>query len=316
MTARTRSTPPRYGIDEYCGRTFTQDATGATVARRFTWQGGPSILIDDLITAATVQTDWNGDGTFETTWVADTNYQLEPFNAALWGKPYERLGMAPLSSVCFPPWNGGVKVIGQWGWPSVPAPVKQATTIMTTRLLRRAREAPFGVVGLGIDNQAVRISKVDPDLCFLLDQFVKGNGVLGGMSATAAEIRQGLADALATISGLQAFPYLLANPTPPCAMVLRGLINYDEAFEGGTHLWEWLIRVYVANVSDIGAAMLLDQYLAADGAKSVKEAIEANSTLNGTVADLHVTEATGEQVFVRDSGGPLLGSEWTVQVWL
>ena len=28
------------------------------------------------------------------------------------------------------------------------------------------------------------------------------------------------------------------------------------------------------------------------------------------------TAATGEQVFVRESGGPLLGSEWTVEIWV
>ena len=67
---------------------------------------------------------------------------------------------------------------GVFGWSEVPAPVKQATTIMATRLLRRAREAPFGVVGLGLDNAPVRIAKIDPDVAFLLNPFVKGGGVL------------------------------------------------------------------------------------------------------------------------------------------
>jgi hypothetical protein len=71
-----------------------------------------------------------------------------------------------------------VAVTGQFGWPAVPAQVIEATTILATRLLRRAREAPFGVVGLGIDGAAVRISRFDPDVGFLLDPLVKGSGVL------------------------------------------------------------------------------------------------------------------------------------------
>jgi hypothetical protein len=50
--------------------------------------------------------------------------------------------------------------------------------IMSVRLMKRAREAPFGVASVGFDGAAVRIARVDPDVAFLLDNWVRGYGVL------------------------------------------------------------------------------------------------------------------------------------------
>jgi hypothetical protein len=136
------------------------------------------------------------------------------------------------------------------------------------------------------------------------------------VSASADQIRVGIANAIKAIDGIQASPYALSNPTPPTAHVLRGAILYDQAMDGGTHIWTMRVQAYVGLVSDLGAQMLLDKYLSADGNTSIKAAIEADRTLGGIVQDLHVTDATGEQQYDRASGGPVLGSEWTVQVWL
>lgn len=135
---------------------------------------------------------------------------------------------------------------------------------------------------------------------------------------TALRIRQAMADQLRDqIAGLNAQPYLLSNLTPPCATVLRGPLTYDQAMQGGVHFWTFLVRAFVASVTDIGAQRLLDQYLAPEGEMSIKAAIEDDPTLGGVVQELHVTGATGEQELVRDQGGgPLLFSEWTVEVWL
>ncbi len=135
-------------------------------------------------------------------------------------------------------------------------------------------------------------------------------------TSSAVLIRSALADALRTIPGLQASPYILSNPTPPSAHVRRGTVVYDQAMQGGVHLWTFTVQAFVALSSDIGASQLLDKYLSPTGSSSVKAAIEADTSLGGVVADLHVTEATGEQLFVRDQGGQVLGSEWTVMVWL
>lgn len=137
------------------------------------------------------------------------------------------------------------------------------------------------------------------------------------------DIREALADALTVIPGMQASAQQLSNFTPPCALVKRGPVEFDEAMFGGVHHWLMNVQVMVAMASDIGAQMLLDKFLAPDGDYSVKSALEADRQLGGLVSDLHVTQANGEQVYVRESGGhlqgggqPLLGSEFTVEIWL
>ncbi len=164
------------GIDEYCGRRFWSD-TGTTNVRYFTPLDSGCVSIDDAITVGTVQVDYDGDGTCETTWAA-TDFSLYPLNAAADAKPYEEIRARPWTPRGFPCWNGSVKVTGQFGWTAVPDQVVEATTIIATKLLKRAREAPFGVVGLGIDNVAVRIARTDPDICFLLDPLIRGQGVM------------------------------------------------------------------------------------------------------------------------------------------
>lgn len=162
------------GIDEYTGRTFTSSVG----TRYYTPVDRWHLDIDDAINVTSVMTDYDGDGTFETTWTENTDYVLVPLNATANGEPFDELQMKryPYSSHILPMWPRSVQVQGTFGWPAVPAPIKSAAMIMSMRLLRRAREAPFGIVGLGIDNVAVRISKVDPDLAWLVDPFIKGPG--------------------------------------------------------------------------------------------------------------------------------------------
>jgi hypothetical protein len=172
--AKIALTAASRGIDEYCDRRFWD--TGGTTSRVFTPLDSYSVSIDDAITVGTVEADTDGDGVYETAW-AVTDYQLAPFNAAADGRPYEEIRARPWVG-CFPCWAGSVRVTGRFGWPDVPSQVKEATTIMATRLLKRAREAPFGVAGIGADNTAVRIARVDPDVAFLIDPLTRGQGVM------------------------------------------------------------------------------------------------------------------------------------------
>jgi len=165
------------GIEEYCDRRFWLD-DDATSVRYYSPVDNYCVQIDDLVTLGTFQTDYDGDGTFETSWAVNTDFVLDPLNASADGKPYEEVRLHPHSSLRFPCWPRSVKITGQFGWPTVPAPIKQATTIMAVRLMMRARQAPFGVIGIGADNVAVRISKTDPDVAFLIDPYVRGSGVM------------------------------------------------------------------------------------------------------------------------------------------
>lgn len=164
-------------IDEWCQRHFWQDGTsGAPVARTFQ-ACSPGRLdlgeFNDLtdVAAPAVATDPAGDGTFEAVWAA-SDFQLFPFNRPT-GRPYTAI-LATAGRV-FPGHSGTgrrdrVRVTGVWGWPSVPAPVKQAAKIKAARIFTRM-QSPNGIAGL--DNFGpVRISRSeDPDVASLLEPY-------------------------------------------------------------------------------------------------------------------------------------------------
>jgi hypothetical protein len=65
-----------------------------------------------------------------------------------------------------------VQITGQFGWTTVPDDVRAAASILAAKLLRRVREAPFGIVTVGIDEgAAMRIARTDPDVFTLLNDY-------------------------------------------------------------------------------------------------------------------------------------------------
>jgi len=160
------------GIDAFCNRRFYLDAD-ANQVRHYSPTASGVLRIDDLVTKTSVQVDKDGDGTFEDTWVENTDFVMAPVNAPADGRPWTRLEVHPLAAIWFPPYPRSVKITGRFGWNTVPSEVRQATTTIATRLLMRARQAPFGVVSGGIEGEAIRIAQVDPDLRFLLGPLTK-----------------------------------------------------------------------------------------------------------------------------------------------
>lgn len=159
-------------IDHHCDRRFWADADSAQV-RYYDALSASLARIDDLVTLTTLEVDQGGDGTFEESWTVNTDFVLKPLNAPADGWPYTRIEVNPSSSRYFPGYPRSVKVTGKFGWTAVPAGVKQATTVLAHTLLRREREAPFGVVGVGLDNASVRIPVTDPTVRMLLAPFVR-----------------------------------------------------------------------------------------------------------------------------------------------
>jgi hypothetical protein len=164
------------GIDQACNRRFYPDADNTHI-RYFTPKDHLTLGIGDLISLNTFQTDMAGTGSFSTTWTLNTDFTLEPMNALEegFGQPYNRIRILPrMTALRFYGWPREAKVTGQWGWAAVPEPVKQATGLLAGRLLKRAREAPFGVVNLGFEGEAARIARSDPDVAFLLGPYMAG----------------------------------------------------------------------------------------------------------------------------------------------
>lgn len=161
-------------VDGICGRRFYADAD-ATQVRVYSPSSRDLLRIDDLITLTSLKTDPGGDGTYEQTWTLNTDMVLEPLNPELIDatnrQPWTLIRRHPRGSYYFPAdYPRSVQVTGKFGWPAVPAPVQTATSILASILLKRMREAPFGVVALGVDT-AARIASTDRQVLALLTPY-------------------------------------------------------------------------------------------------------------------------------------------------
>jgi hypothetical protein len=139
------------------------------------------------------------------------------------------------------------------------------------------------------------------------------------MAATLTQIRQGLAATLSTLQGIQVSPYMLSNATPPAVHLYpggaAGDITYDLAFQRGLDMWPFTVQAFVGLTSDIGAQVMLDQFIAPSGPQSIKTVMESNPTLGGLVDDTQVVSCTGYRIYRRDGAGPVLGAEWHLTVY-
>ena len=129
-------------VDTKVGFAVTASQTRYYTAQRFDF-----VLTDPIVTVTTLATDINGDGTFSQVWSAN-DYVLAPRNAALDSRPYTEIDTSPYSGAEYNFGTGylEVKVVGTFGWPSVPAAVKQAALIQAGAIWS-SRTAPFGVIG-------------------------------------------------------------------------------------------------------------------------------------------------------------------------
>lgn len=159
-------------IDQITGRRFYPDTVDQT--REFVPMNPGFCAIDDL-SSFTSLTAQGG------TWTQGTDFYFEPMNAmdegeawtgirTIW-KPF--LYDASTTSVSAAGPDARITVVGKFGWATAPPEIQQATRILATRLMRRSREAAFGVLGLGMDGNAVRIVREDPDVAMLVQPYIR-----------------------------------------------------------------------------------------------------------------------------------------------
>jgi hypothetical protein len=147
--------------------------------RYYTPSSAGLLWVDDLASFGSVSIDVARDNTFTESWTLNTDFVLEPLNASAEGRPYTTIRVIERSGRYFPVGEERtVRVTGTFGWAAVPATIKQATSILASRLVKRVREAPFGVAGFGIDGGAVRVPSFDPDVDALLAGYVRTNHAL------------------------------------------------------------------------------------------------------------------------------------------
>jgi hypothetical protein len=167
--ARAITTASR-AIDQMAGRRFWKDDSAVT--RKYVPRAADICATDDIaeFTSLTVQ---------GSVWVADTDFFLEPPNASADGEPYTRIrsiGRPFLFTTAdltagVPGFDGRISVLAKFGWPSVPPEIAEASRILASRLVRRIREASFGVVGAGFEGEVVRIAWSDPDVDALVSPY-------------------------------------------------------------------------------------------------------------------------------------------------
>lgn len=144
-------------IDAYTNRRFDKTATTETRIYTATATKG-RVIVDDIATATGLVVGADG-----LTLTAPTDYRLHPLNSELHGLPFTYL-----SGTDWPTGVGDVKVTATYGWPAVPAEVKQAALLQSLRLVKR-RHAPFGISGSPeVGGEMRLLSRLDPDVENLL----------------------------------------------------------------------------------------------------------------------------------------------------
>lgn len=154
-------------IDEECNRWFYKtQQTPVQVYPASIYECG--VLNDIANSSVTVKIDSVGDGSYATTWTQGQQYQLEPLNTVITGKPYRRI--VCINGYSFPIADDKplVQVTAQWGWNAVPSDVEQACILLSMRQFARLNAA-LGVVGFA--DMAIQVRAVDPDVRDLLHSY-------------------------------------------------------------------------------------------------------------------------------------------------
>ena len=156
-------------IDQYCNRYFYSSPAGEV--RYYKANDGFTCWIDDAQSITTVETSSTDPLIYDTTWESG-DYQLLPANRNANGGYYPITGLTATDNYLFPVWAdiALVKVTGQFGWSSVPDPIKFASIIQASRLFKRL-ESPLGVAGVS-DIGIMRVgANIDGDVAQLCNPF-------------------------------------------------------------------------------------------------------------------------------------------------
>lgn len=114
------------------------------------------------------------------------------------------------------------------------------------------------------------------------------------MTISISALRAGAQTNLDTISALRTvYDYIPDTaPATPSAIVGNVSLEWDEANSRGLDTATFSVYVVVSRMSERSGQDTLDALLAGSGAGSVKTALEAGGTLNGSCATMRVTRAT------------------------
>jgi hypothetical protein len=150
-------------IDRIANRRFYLDSTAT--ARQYRPADLLRVFTDDFgsTSGLIVKTDPNDAGVYATTLTLNTDYIVEPVNAAAKGRPWNYITIVSGESYSLPVnYRPQVEVTARWGWPSVPDDINQATLILSADLYKR-KDSIGGVLGLS-ELGAIRMSPLGRDI--------------------------------------------------------------------------------------------------------------------------------------------------------
>ena len=147
-------------VDDYCNRSFGLDDDPSP--RRFVPVDGRRVHIDDaaeVVSVSVAGSMLSGDAV-----------NLYPLNGVYRGQsgwPYRRV-VSVVGDV-FPIGSASVTVTAVWGWPDVPAVVREATLIVAEETWK-LRDTPFGIAGSAEFGQ-MRVPRFHPRVIAMLSQY-------------------------------------------------------------------------------------------------------------------------------------------------
>jgi hypothetical protein len=153
-------------VDNYTGRSFV--VPGSATAKVFRPMNDRVVLVDDIAqtTSLVVKTDTADDGAYDTTLTITSEFVVDGNTA-----PFRVIRRVDGSS--FPRYTSDratVEVTAYYGYAmSIPKAIVQASTVLGARLYQR-RSSPLGFQA-GLEGDAVRISRIDPDVRALLSGY-------------------------------------------------------------------------------------------------------------------------------------------------
>lgn len=159
-------------IDADCMRYFYQSATDET--KYFSPEFCDELFLPvDIVSITSLATDDSDDRTYPDTWTS-ADYDLSPEGASDYGRPYTSIVTRPNGDHDFPTsYRKSVKIVGIFGWPSVPKKIETACILLSMRLFKRM-STPLGVASMAATGEVqVMIRDKDADYWHLLSEFIR-----------------------------------------------------------------------------------------------------------------------------------------------
>lgn len=132
--------------------------------------------------------------------------------------------------------------------------------------------------------------------------------------AVLSDVRTALAAAIDNVPGLRALAQMSGQIDPPVAVVVPApgpFISYSETFELNVADIALEVILLVSYADERAGQLLLDGYLSATGAQSVRAAITADPTL-GSVVDYAVLTEASDYGLIEWAGVQYLGARLAV----